>query len=164
MLSEWSLWSLLLPCPSLCPGPPGPLASEDRWSDSIITGCPTGRCGRAVCLSLHLLERWIGKRNPLLYRLYPNGWPSDPSVSRCFLGSVQSGLLSRAFGAFSTMTSGLGLQYGGSGKERSQRCRNTVLAKSLEDVLCTVPSHKALSSCVVCRCRVRVLKTVSALG
>lgn len=67
---------------------------------SVITGCPT-QCGhiscplilprRGICLSSSF--RALNKRNALLCRLYPKGWPWDPPVSRCFLGALRPGPL-----------------------------------------------------------------------
>lgn len=125
-------------------------AGDDGHSDSVIAGCPTGtlaassRCPGEQYVSLHPLEHWIRKRNALLWRLFPNGWPSNPSVSRCFQGELWLGPLAFCPGQLVPSVPwllGLGLSRRGQGRSAPRAAEDTVLFKCLYDIRYSLPKH-----------------------
>lgn len=151
-LSKWSLWFLLffhpLSRPSCCSEPAlmDRIASDDRQSDSVVTGLPHRHVSwlmfhrRAVCLSPSF-RALIKEEKGLALEVVSKRMAFESihvTMLPGYTAAWPTGLLPRAVGALSALTPGLGHKLKGSGKERSQSHRRY---RSLQmPVCCTLLS------------------------
>ena len=137
-LSKWSLWFLLflhpLPRPSHCSEPAlrDRIASDDRQSDSVVTGLPHRHVSclimfprRAVCLSPSF-RALIKEEKGLALELVSKRMAFESihvTMLPSYTAAWPTGLLPRAVGALSALTPELGHKLKGLGKEHSQSHR-----------------------------------------
>lgn len=165
------------PRPSRCSEPAlvDRIVSDDRQSDSVVTGLPHRHVScliifprRVVCLSPSF-RALIKEEKSLALEVISSGWPSNPSMSQCFPATPQPGPPAFCPGQLAPWVPwflGLGLSWGAQGRSTLRAAEDTVLFRSLYAVLHFPPKHLCWESSWVTEvvCRLTFPKTLSALG